>query len=190
MTTSAAPALPPWPDREPAHGRVRLRAFDLGDVGMVTEMSADPYVPLVGTLPANCSPAEAADFIDRQLGRHAEGAGFSFVIVDRETDQAVGSVGLWCRALDTGRASAGYSLVPSARGRGLATDAVRAVTAFGWTLSAVHRIELYIEPWNSGSIGVAERAGYRREGLLRSHQEIGGTRRDMLLYATIRGDDC
>jgi RimJ/RimL family protein N-acetyltransferase len=31
-----------------------------------------------------------------------------------------------------------------------------------------------------------ERAGFKREGLLRSHQEIGGRRRDMLLYATIR----
>jgi RimJ/RimL family protein N-acetyltransferase len=50
----------------------------------------------------------------------------------------------------------------------------------------LHRIELYIEPWNTGSIGTAERAGYQREGLLRSHQEIGGRRRDMLLYASVR----
>jgi RimJ/RimL family protein N-acetyltransferase len=45
---------------------------------------------------------------------------------------------------------------------------------------------LYIEPWNTSSIHVAEVSGYQREGLLRSHQEIGGTRRDMLLYATTR----
>jgi len=50
----------------------------------------------------------------------------------------------------------------------------------------LHRIELHIEPWNIGSIRVAETCGYEREGLLRSHQEIGGIRRDMLLYAAIR----
>jgi hypothetical protein len=44
-----------------------------------------------------------------------------------------------------------------------------------------------VEPWNAGSIRVAEAAGFQPEGLLRSHQEIGGTRRDMLLYAMIRG---
>ena len=44
--------------------------------------------------------------------------------------------------------------------------------------------ELYIEPWNASSIQVAEAAGYQREGLLHGHQEIGGARRDMLLYAT------
>jgi RimJ/RimL family protein N-acetyltransferase len=180
--------LPPWPTTDPHHGRVRLRAFDPGDLDMVTAMSTDPYVPLIGSLPAQCSPDEAAAFIQRQLGRHAEGAGFSFVIVEVGTGEPVGSVGLWCRQLETGRASVGYSLVPSARGRGLATDAVRAVTKFGWSLPQVHRIELYIEPWNAGSIGVAERVGYHREGLLLSHQEIGGVRRDMLLYAQVRND--
>ena len=85
-----------------------------------------------------------------------------------------------------GRATAGYSIIPSARGRGLAAAALTALTSFAWTIPALHRIELYIEPWNAGSVKTAERAGFEREGLLRSHQEIGGRRRDMLLYATIR----
>ncbi|WP_433603223.1 GNAT family N-acetyltransferase [Nocardia sp. CA-135953] len=50
----------------------------------------------------------------------------------------------------------------------------------------MHRIELYIEPWNTGSIRVAESGGYLREGLLHSYEEIGGTRRDMFLYAATR----
>ncbi len=49
----------------------------------------------------------------------------------------------------------------------------------------LHRIALYIEPWNAPSIRTAERAGYEREGLLRSYHRIGGQRRDMLLYATV-----
>ena len=69
---------------------------------------------------------------------------------------------------------------------GCASNALRALTAFAWTIPELHRIELYIEPWNDGSIRVAAAAGYLREGLLRSHLEIGGTRRDMLLYASIR----
>jgi ribosomal-protein-alanine N-acetyltransferase len=53
-------------------------------------------------------------------------------------------------------------------------------------IPALYRVELYIEPGNAGSIHVAEAAGYRREGLLRSQQEIGGARRNMLLFATMR----
>jgi RimJ/RimL family protein N-acetyltransferase len=45
------------------------------------------------------------------------------------------------------------------------------LTSFAWTIPPLRRIELYVEPWNTGSIKTAERAGYEREGLLRSHQE-------------------
>lgn len=75
---------------------------------------------------------------------------------------------------------------PANRGRGIATSALTALTTFAWTIPALHRIELDIEPWNTSSIRVAQACGYQREGLLRSHQEIGGTRRDMLLYAATR----
>jgi RimJ/RimL family protein N-acetyltransferase len=77
-------------------------------------------------------------------------------------------------------------VAPFARRRGAAVKALRAVTAFGWTLSDLFRIELYIEPWNVGSVRAAEAVGYAREGLQRSHQPIGGRRADMLLYASLR----
>jgi [ribosomal protein S5]-alanine N-acetyltransferase len=153
---------------------------------MARELSTDPYVPLVGSLPAQASQQEAHDWVDRQLGRLAEGAGFSFAIAEAGTDRAIGAIGLWLAPLAQGRATAGYSVIPSARGRGIAAAALIALTSFAWSIPALHRIELYIEPWNVGSIKTAERAGYEREGLLRSHQQIGGRRRDMLLCAIIR----
>lgn len=80
----------------------------------------------------------------------------------------------------------GYSIVPSARGRGLASDALRALTDFGWHIPGLDRIVLYVEPWNVASIRTAERAGYVREILLRDH-EIAGARRDVLRFAAVRG---
>ncbi len=94
--------------------------------------------------------------------------------------------GLGLRDLSAGRATSGYAVSPLHRGRGIATSALKALTAFAWIIPGLYRVELYIEPWNTSSIHVAEAAGYQREGLLRSHQEIGGARRDMLLYATAR----
>ena len=45
------PALT-WPELMPQSGPIRLRPFLLGDLGLVAELSADPYVPLIGTVPA------------------------------------------------------------------------------------------------------------------------------------------
>lgn len=153
---------------------------------MVQNLATDPYVPLIGSLPADATKAQATDWIHRNLGRWGEGAGFAFAIAEVATGRAVGAAGLWLAEIGHGRARAGYSVAPRHRGHGYAADALTALTAFAWTLPAVHRVELYIEPDNVASIRTAERTGYVREGRLRSHSEIGGRLRDMLLYAVIR----
>lgn len=181
-----ATPLPPWPDRPPSCGPVVLREFRAEDAPVVAELSADPCVPLISALPPHATPRQALDYIDRQRRRLAEGTGFSFAIAEAGTGRAVGQIGLWLASLRRGRATAGYCVAPGARGAGLAAAALTALAEFAWTIPGLHRVELYIEPWNTGSVRTAERAGFTREGLLRSHQEIGGRRRDMLLYAAIR----
>lgn len=178
--------LPSWPTTPPAYGQIVLRRFTDEDAHLAIAMGADPYIPLIGSLPAHPTTQQALEWIQRQHDRLQEGAGLSFAIADAESDEALGTIGLWLRNLSAGRATVGYSVGPAHRGRGVASSALRALVTFVWTIPTLHRVELYIEPWNVGSIRVAEAAGCRREGLLRSHQEIGGARRDMLLYATTR----
>ena len=50
---------------------------------------------------------------------------------------------------------------------------------------AVARLELWVEPWNTASQRVAERAGFQREGVLHSYIEVEKTRRDVIMYARI-----
>ncbi|KZB81987.1 GNAT family N-acetyltransferase [Amycolatopsis regifaucium] len=171
----------PWPSTPPAYGSVVLREFTEADVRLALELGEDPYVPLIGSLPAHPTRQEAEAWVRRQQSRHAEGRGFPFVIDVAGT--GVGTVGLWLRKLSEGIGIVGYSISPEHRRRGFASDALKAITPFAWTVPGVERIELYIEPWNRGSLRAAEKAGYRREALLPAHQEIGGFARDMLLYA-------
>lgn len=178
-----------WPAEGPAHGDVRLRAFEDRDVDMVMDLATDPHIPKIGTLPLRATRQEALDYITRQRGRLAAGKGYSFCIADRSDDTALGGIGLWLTSIEHGRTTGGYGVAPSARGRGVAAQGLVALTAFAWTLPPVHRLELYIEPWNVASIRTAETAGFSREGLLPSHQEVGGRRVDMLLYAVIRRRD-
>ncbi|MEU3623453.1 GNAT family protein [Amycolatopsis coloradensis] len=80
------------------------------------------------------------------------------------------------------RKASGSWAIQSHRSTGDAADALKAITVFARTFPGVKRIEPYIEPWNRGSIRAAEKAGHRHEGLLPTHQEIGGIARDMHLY--------
>ncbi len=175
-----------WPPQPPAHGSVRLREFKDSDVEMVLDASTDSYIPLIGSLTSNADRDQAMAYIDRQRGRLGEGKGYSFCIADRTTDSALGMIGLWLCGIEHGRASAGYCVAPMARGRGAATEALIALTTFAWSLPPIHRIEAHIEPWNLASIRAAESAGFEAEGLLGSHQKIGGRRVDMILFAALR----
>ncbi|MGW0732998.1 GNAT family N-acetyltransferase [Streptomyces sp. NPDC002851] len=174
------------PTAAPSFGNVRLRAFEERDVGMLMDLSTDAYVPKTGSLPGNASRQEALAYIERQISHLRTGTGYSFCVADKDTDEALGTAGLYLAPIAAGRATAGYSVAPRSRGRKVASHALTALTRFAWSIPELYRIELYIEPWNMASLRTAELAGFEREGLLRSHQEIGGKRVDMLLHAEIR----
>lgn len=170
-------------------GPFRLRGFELPDTDMVVEAGADPVIPLVASVKAGCGPTEAGEFVARQQRRLHDGFGYSFVVADGATDCGVGSLGLWLADVDQGRATVGYWIVASARGRGAAGHALRAVSTWAMGELGIPRLQLHVEPWNVPSARTAEAAGYRREGLLRSWQTVGGERRDMELYALVAPAD-
>ncbi len=163
-----------------------LRPFDHGDIDAVLDASLDPLIPRITTVPAYADPDGAAAFIARQHERAATATGWSFAIAAH--GECVGQIGLWPRDLDHGRASIGYWIRPSRRHRGHAADALRTLTDWAFELPAVERLQLCIEPANIGSWRTAERAGYEREGLLRSWERVGDERRDMLMYAKTRAE--
>jgi len=181
-------------------GPFRLRAFTLADVDAVREASADPHIPLITTVPAVFTEDEGRSFIERQWSRAEQGTGYSFAIADGGTGggtdagiaggtgRAVGQIGLWLKDAGNGRASIGYWVIQSARGRGAAAASLRALAAWALDELAIPRLELNVEPWNTASVMTAERSGFRREGLMRSWQEVGGTRRDMYMYSRLPGD--
>jgi RimJ/RimL family protein N-acetyltransferase len=117
----------------------------------------------------------------------ATGRGFALAIVDPGSDRPLGSIG--CRmARATGVADVGYWVAPDARGRGLATMALRTLTT--WVFANLHpaRIELLADPGNVASQRVAEKAGFSREGVLRSYHEHRGQRIDVVMFSLLPTD--
>jgi RimJ/RimL family protein N-acetyltransferase len=163
-----------------------LRPWELGDLELVREASCDRYIPLITTIPSPFSQAAGEAFIRRQWERAGTGGGYPFVIV--HDSRPVGAIGLWARDLAEGRASLGYWVTESARGRGTAAAVLQAITFWGLSDLQIPRLQLCIERWNAASIRTAERVGFQREGLLRSWQQVGDERRTMALYSMLRSD--
>jgi len=82
----------------------------------------------------------------------------------------------------------GYSMDESYAGRGIATESVELVVAFGFEKLGLHRLEAYVSPRNTGSIRVLEKAGFANEGYLREFLHINGIWEDHYHFALLESE--
>lgn len=106
-------------------------------------------------------------------------------ITEAGRDELIGLCGL---VIDQPReeAEAWYMMLPEARGRGLATSALRQLLASGFGDFGLHRIWACVAPVNAASCRVLEKAGMRREGHSLRNLRIHGEWMDSYLYAILR----
>jgi len=83
-------------------------------------------------------------------------------------------------------AEIGYWLGEPFWGRGIATEALRAVTEYAFATFDIIRLEAGVFDWNPASARVLEKAGYALEGRLRQAVIKGGRVGDRLIYARLR----
>jgi len=76
----------------------------------------------------------------------------------------------------------GYWIDKAYANRGYTTQAVLAITNFGFESLKLHRLEINIRPENEPSIRVAQKAGYLFEGLRPRYLHIDGNWRDHNCY--------
>ena len=100
---------------------------------------------------------------------------------------SVGAIGLVLKD-DVFRRSAeiGYWLGTDYWGRGIVTEAVRAVTDYAFATFDICRVYAGVFEWNPASMRVLERAGYELEGRMRKSVTKDGETVDELIYAVIR----
>jgi ribosomal-protein-alanine N-acetyltransferase len=169
-------------------GSIRLRLRTDTDNPAIVAACRDPEIARFTRVPDSYDESTAAEWATESQRQREAGEGMHLVIADVEGDELLGSIGLRIGPPGEGRCDLGYWLAPQGRGRGVMTRAVLLLSKWAFENLPVERIEITIEPENSASLAVAERAGYTFEGVLRSHTEIKGRRRDMAMYSLLRAE--
>jgi ribosomal-protein-alanine N-acetyltransferase len=165
-------------------GDLELRPFTLDDVPAIVEACNDPeiqhWIPMI---PRPYSEEDARAFVQGEvsgIGQH------QFAIA--ENGFLVGSIGLGISEFSR-NGHIGYWCAPQARGRGLITRALRLISKHGFEDLRLERLELITDPDNHASQRVAEKVGFQREGVLRSHLlHPDGRRRDSVMFSLLPGE--
>jgi RimJ/RimL family protein N-acetyltransferase len=157
-------------------GWLTLRPFSRADIGWVYQVSVDPAVQQYVQLPVPYRLEHAQAFVEQlAVAGWRRGTRAEFLAEDSATGEPLGRVGLGLRE---DSAEIGYWVDPRARGRGVATAAVRAACRWAFTTRGLAIVEWRAEVGNTASRRVAEKAGFRIEATLRRRLVHRGERVD------------
>jgi RimJ/RimL family protein N-acetyltransferase len=106
----------------------------------------------------------------------------TFVIRAHDDDTPLGDIGLQVSTQFREEADIGYTVIPQAQGRGIASEALRAVCDYAFNLVGVNAVNAYVLADNVGSVRVLEKTGFVRTQVLEKAYEIDGVKFDDWVY--------
>ena len=106
----------------------------------------------------------------------------TFVIRAQNDETPLGDIGLQISTQYPDEADIGYTVIPAAQGRGIASEALRAVCEYAFIRVGVKAVNAYVLAENGGSVRVLEKAGFVRTQVLDQAYEINGVRYDDWVY--------
>lgn len=138
-------------------------------------------------MPQPYTEADGRSYVAMTRRGWKDGTHAAFAVTDAGTEEVLGSIGIHWLDLDNRVAEVGYWVRSEARGRGVATRATRLVSRWALTDCGMKRLQLRADQRNVASQRVAEAAGFRREGVLRSSRFNArqGRRVDFVMYSLL-----
>jgi RimJ/RimL family protein N-acetyltransferase len=164
-----------------------LRAPTDEDIEVIAPAFRDPEVGGEAGLPPFDAHTLREMLRDQLPLMRARGLLAPYVIVDTDTGRILGGANLRLHDPMRDTVELGYWLFIDARGRGVATRAVRALVEDSHSRGVI-RVEAHVRLGNIASERVLERAGFEREGIKRKLLRHGGARVDATLFAIVAPD--
>lgn len=110
-----------------------------------------------------------------------------FHLLDKETNKNIGRCDFHTWVTSHNRAEIGYTITDEAyKNKGLMTEALAAILAYGFEHMDLYRVEALIATYNIPSLQLVSRFGFKREGLLRNHYKVDGVLEDSVMFSLLK----
>ena len=137
-----------------------------------------PWVPFIKEV------KNSQDFINSSLKEMENNLGLELGIWYQ--DKLVGCIGLHDFNLTNKRASIGYWLDKDHQGKGIMTKSVKALINFCFSELNLNRLAILTSTINSHSYSIAERLGFKKEGIIRQYEFINDHFSDCYQYSFLK----
>ena len=167
---------------------VRLVPLSEAHLEGLADLTDDPAVQRFTRIPVPPPAGFATTWLVTFEQARLDGTRECFAILDSLDSSFLGAAVAPRIDRQAATAELGYVVLPAARGRGVAVDALRQLATWAFAELGMLRLELLISVVNEPSKRVAERSGFRREGILRSYYLKPGLREDTEIWSRLPGD--
>jgi [ribosomal protein S5]-alanine N-acetyltransferase len=167
--------------------RLRLRRPRVADATLIAEWRSDPeyWGPFYNVA------EDTTEEWEQRARKEWERDNVTLLITATDSGEPVGMIGYWnpftltpfFRGLELW-----YQVQPSARGRGIATEATCILVNHLFNVRPIERLRATVAFGNDASCRVLEKAGMQRDGVYRGAFFLHGRYRDMHLYSIVRAD--
>ena len=169
--------------------RLTLRRMMVGDCYDMYEYASKPEVTKFLTWSPHSDIEYTKEYLQYIANHYRLGDFYDWAVILREEDKMIGTCGFTRFHTQHDSAEIGYVINPAYCGRGIATEAVMAVMAFGFDNLGLHRIEAKYIRGNDASRRVMEKVGMTFEGMRRGEMLIKGNYRDIGVCSILREDE-
>jgi len=169
--------------------RLVLRPLQGKDLDDLFEYTQDEETARYVTWNANQAIEQAEQFLNYVLSNYEQGKEAPWAIVWKETGKMIGTIDFIHLLLDDNKqAELGYALSRQLWGKGIVTEAVARVMAYGFEELKLERIQARCMEGNIGSARVMEKVGMTYEGTLRRLIFIKEEFHDVKMYSMLRDE--
>ena len=171
-------------------GRLVLRAVTPEDAPFWLQNFSAPEVVEFTTFDApqdlEAAKAEIEQYCTRPF---REGTGIRWGITLRGSPELIGTAGFyrWIQGHER-RAQLGYDLLAGHRRKGIMTEALRVILAYGFKTMTLRRVEAVVDPRNEASVRLLEGLGFTREAFLRQASWFHARFLDDVVYGLLDRD--
>lgn len=170
-------------------GRLILRRFQQEDApAFYRNVCSDPRVNTFLTWKLHESPAETEALLADFIRRYESPSRYCWAIVLKETGDLIGTIAVPTVHELTEAVEVTYAIGSTWWGKGYAPEALKAVMDFLFDRVGANRIEAGHDVNNPNSGKVMEKAGMRKEGILRQAGKNNQGLFDLAFYAKLKQD--
>lgn len=169
--------------------RMILRRFEYTDnLSMRKNWISNKKIQSLYSEPVYTTEVEVRELLDKYISSYEKKDYYRWAIIDRISNECIGQIAYFLVDSKNHFAEIEYCIGEEYQCKGLATEATKAVIAYGFNEINLHKVQICTKTINAPSKRVIEKCGLTYEGTLRDYFYMDGQYVGRLFFSILRDE--